>query len=116
MRKTPINHGNKTGTNRVAVAKRQPGESYTVSAYNKAIKRAVEKVNSVASNTGEARITPWSANQLRKAYALEIRNTEGLGLDHSQVVLGHKQRATTELWYARNQADEKAVDVARRLG
>ena len=115
-RKTPLSCGNKIGSNRTAQPKRQPGESYSVSAYNKAIKRAIEKVNAIALSTGEEPIIPWSANQLRKAYALEIRNADGLGLDHSQVVLGHKQRATTELWYARNQADERAVEVAKRLG
>ena len=53
---------------------------------------------------------------IKKAYALEIREAEGLGLDHSQVVLGHKQRATTEKWYAKNRADEKAIEVAKRIG
>lgn len=115
-RKTPPNAGNKIGSNRSSHPKRQPGESYSVSAYNKAIKRGIARANAIAVSNGEDVIASWSANQLRKAYALEIRNADGLGLDHSQVVLGHKQRATTELWYARNQADDKAVEVAKKIG
>ena len=115
-RKTPLGTGNKVGSNRRSNPKRKPSESYSVSAYNRAIKRAIEKENALATDNDEETILPWSANQLRKAYALEIRNVDGLGLDHSQVVLGHKQRATTELWYARNQVDEKALEVAKRIG
>jgi integrase len=116
VRSTPLTCGNKPGSNRVSNPRRQPGEVYTVSAYNKAIKRAVARANAEAAPDTAAAIQPWSANQLRKAYALEIREADGLGLDHSQVVLGHKQRATTEKWYAKNRADEKAIEVARRIG
>lgn len=115
-RKTPHSCGNRVGSNRKSTPKRVAGEVYSVSAYNKAIKRAVEKANKQANNADAQKIEPWSANQLRKAYALKIRNEKELGLDHSQVVLGHKQRATTEKWYARNQAAVKAVEVAKKIG
>ena len=115
-RKTPRSCGNVPGSNRVAKPKRQAGVSYSVAAYNKAIRRAIEKENAEAAESEMEPIEHWSANQLRKAYALKIRYEEGLGLDHSQVVLGHKQRATTEKWYARNQADAKAIEVALKIG
>ncbi len=114
QRKTPRQQGNRPGSNRSKNPQRKPGKAYTVSAYNKAIGRAIEKANALA--TMEDSIEHWTANQLRKAYALKIRYQEGLGLDHSQVVLGHRQRATTERWYARNQANIKAIEVAQKMG
>ena len=113
-RVTPKRYGNRFGSNRVKNPKRKPGAAYTVSAYNKAIGRAIIKANELAKP--DDKIEHWTANQLRKAYALKIRYQEGLGLDHSQVVLGHRQRATTERWYARNQVNIKAIEVARKMG
>jgi len=113
-RVTPLQYGNRSGTNRVEKPKRKAGTAYTVTAYNKAIRRAIDKANAQAKASDQ--IEHWTANQLRKAYALKIRYQEGLGLDHSQVVLGHKQRATTERWYARNQAHVKAIEVAQKMG
>ena len=113
-RVTPKTRGNRPGSNRQKSPKRKPSKAYTVSAYNKAIGRAILKANAIAEPDDQ--IEHWTANQLRKAYALKIRYQEGLGLDHSQVVLGHRQRATTERWYARNQVNVKAIEVAQKMG
>ena len=65
-RKTPLTYGNRVRSNRKKTPRRQPGDVYTVSAYNKAIKRAVNQVNEIAEHRGEPKIEPWSANQLRR--------------------------------------------------
>jgi len=115
-RKTPLSCGNIRGSNRKTAPIRKLGNHYKATAYAKAVHRAVARVNAEAERVGEPVIERWSPNQLRKSHALEVRENEGLGLDHAQVALGHQQRETTERFYARISANEKAVEVARRIG
>ncbi len=59
-RKTPLHHGNRPGTNRKPCPRRKPGESYTVTAYAHAIRRACQ----AGRPTGSATRSPqWSAQR-----------------------------------------------------
>lgn len=75
-RKTPLNQGNRPGTNCRAKPQRQPGDHYTTTSYRRAIERACRL----------AKIDAWSPNQLRHTRATELRRLHGL--DAAQVVLG----------------------------
>jgi integrase len=79
-----------------------PGDIYKVSSYQRAIKRACEKIG----------IEPWAPNQLRHTFATRARKE--FGLDAAQVALGHEHADVTQV-YA-----EKDIglirDVAERLG
>ena len=70
--------------------------------YEQAIKKACRK----------AGIEPWSPNQLRHAAATKIR--EAYGLEAAQVVLGHSNASTTQIYAERN--IRLACDIALKLG
>jgi integrase len=101
-RRTPLNHGNRPGTNRRRKPKRAPGECYTVASYRAAITRACEQAFQPAPPLGQMeeesfrawkrRLTPdqkaelrkfsaanhWHPHQLRHARANEVRRDFGL--------------------------------------
>ena len=101
-RKIPEKYGNRPGTNRVEQPKRTAGEAYTVDSYRRAIHRACKK----------AGVEKWSPNQLRHTAATEIRRD--FGLEHAQVVLGHSNAKTTEI-YAETDF-RRAAEVAEKIG
>jgi len=74
--------------------KRAPGEKYSKESYNRAIKRACEK----------AGVTPWSPNQLRHTALTVIRAKEN-NLDAAQIIAGHANSKTTEI-YAEKSRDK----------
>jgi integrase len=96
-RKTPLHHGNRPGTNRKKNPKRTPGERYNAESYRRAIERACRL----------AKIEPWSPNQLRHTRASELRRFHGL--DAAQVVLGHSQLVTTQVYAERDHAKAEAI-------
>ncbi len=59
-----------------------------------------------------AGIKPWSPNQLRHAAATRIRKQ--FGLEAAQVILGHSNAVTTEIYAERNLG--LACDIAAKLG
>lgn len=71
--------------------------------YGRAIRRACE-------NNG---IPVWSANQLRKLAATNIRRV--CDLEAAQIILGNSSKAVTEAYYA-DPNIHAAFEVARRLG
>ncbi len=77
--------------------KRAPGACYTRNAYRTAVQRACHK----------AGVPTWSPLQLRHSAATAIRAR--YGLEAAQVILGHAQADTSEI-YA-----EKSADLARRV-
>ncbi|MDZ4818542.1 MAG: site-specific integrase, partial [Planctomycetota bacterium] len=101
-RKTPLNHGNRPGTNRRTKPKRKPGARYTTASLRRAIHRACEK----------AQITPWSPNRLRHAAATKAREIGGL--DASQAILGHQHAKMSETYAHLNL--QKAEEVIRQIG
>lgn len=102
-RVTPISQGNRPGTNRRRKPNRTPGGQYTTASYRRAVQRAAEL----------AKVDPWGPNRLRHNVATEARKI--IGLEASQVILGHTSRATTEAHYAEPDIG-KAIEAARMLG
>jgi integrase len=80
----------------------RPSEYYTRHSYRVAIRRDCLR----------AGVKRWHPNQLRDARATEIR--ERYGLEVAQVVLGHAQISTTQI-YAESDLSE-AVDFMRAIG
>lgn len=76
---------------------KRAGPMYTKDSYNRAICRACE----------DARIEPWSPNQLRHNSATNIRKSHGL--DASRVVLGHSSNNTTEIYAEEDFEKARAV-------
>ena len=95
-RKTPRTPSSES-RERKARPRKQPGEHYTTCSYGQAIRNACDK----------AGIPRWSPNQLRHSKGTEIRR--GYGIEGSQVVLGHANAKTTEI-YA-----ERDFELARRI-
>lgn len=85
-RKTPLSCGNKPGSNRKTLPKRQPRETYTPTSYARAIARASQR----------AGVPHWTPHQLRHARATEIRKE--YGLETARVILGHRSAAVTEVY------------------
>ncbi|HUT09048.1 MAG TPA: site-specific integrase, partial [Thermoguttaceae bacterium] len=75
-RKTPLQYGNRPGTNRKRRPKRKAGDRYTRDSYRRAIHRACT----------EAEVEQWSPNRLRHSAGTEIRKR--FGLEAAQVTLG----------------------------
>jgi len=101
-RVTPLSCGNVAGRNRKRRHQREPGESYDVSSYRRAIARACDA----------AGLERWHPHQLRHTAATEVR--KHFGLEAAQHVLGHSTLAVTEL-YAEKNADT-ARSIAARIG
>ena len=68
--------------------------------------------DAIASACKRAGVLHWTPNQLRHAGGTEVRNK--FGLDHAQIILGHANASTTEI-YAKVEA-EKAIKVAKEIG
>ncbi len=101
-RKTPLRYGNRSGTNRVRLPKRKPGERYTTDSYRRGIHRACRK----------HKIEKWAPNRLRHTSATEIRRR--FGLEAAQVVCGHESADVTQIYAERNL--ELAMRVTREVG
>ena len=101
-RVTPVNQGNRPGSNRRRQPKRKPKDCYTVSSLDRAIARACDK----------AGIPGWSANRLRHSFATKVRKQ--WGIDAAGVALGHAHAAVTEIYAERNM--EQAVKIAAAIG
>ena len=98
-RKTPMNSGNKAGSNRKARPAKEPGDHYDHSSYRQAIHRS-------AKAAGVAR---WNPYQLRHLAATTIRDV--LGVEAAQAALGHSHPQMTQ-HYAK-QTLAKAVEAAQ---
>jgi len=102
-RKTPENHGNRRGTNRLAEPKRQAGDHYTTDSLWRAIERACKA----------AGVPTWTPHQLRHTAATEYRR-EG-GVEAAALVLGHASPTMTDAVYAERDY-AKAAEVIGRVG
>lgn len=101
-RRTPINAGNRPGTNCRRDPQRTAGDRYRTDSYRRAIARACKA----------AKIPTWAPNRLRHAAATEIRRK--FGLEASQVVLGHTNADVTQIYAERDQ--NLALKVMKELG
>ncbi|HJN09844.1 MAG: site-specific integrase [Pirellulaceae bacterium] len=135
-RKTPLNCGNRPGTNRQRKPRTLPGQQYSTVTYNRAIVRgcdiAFPPPEPLARQEGETlkawmnRLTAeqqsdltawqkarrWSPNQLRHSMATEIRKQ--FGVEAAQVVLGHARADVTQVYAERNH--QLAIEVMRKCG
>ena len=102
QRQTPLQYGNRPGTNRKRKPKRTAGDQYTTPSYRRAIHRACDK----------ASLARWSPNRLRHSAGTEIRKR--FGLEAAQVVLGHASADVTQVYAERDLA--KAVEIMREVG
>lgn len=101
-RVTPIDQGNRPGTNRKRKPSLAAGAQYNTSSYRRAIQRACDR----------AGVPRWAPNRLRHAAATEVRAK--FGLEAAQIVLGHAEADVTQVYAERDTA--KGVEVARLIG
>jgi integrase len=87
---------------RKAHPKKAPSDRYTTHSLGVAITRACER----------AGVRHWHPNQIRHAFASEVRKVHGL--EAAQVLLGHSKADVTQVYAERNL--ELAVKVAREVG
>jgi integrase len=133
-RETPLHRGNRPGTNRKRVPKRQPGDCYTPDSYRRAITRACDEgyppPSPLAQREDEtekewlARLSPkelkeleewrkahrWHPHQLRHSAATQIRKE--FGLDAAGAALGHRSLDVTQIYAERNLAQAQQVALA----
>ena len=132
LRKTPLEQGNRSGTNVKQAPKRTAGKRYRESSYRRAIQRACEiafampphlrqiKRDLPAEELSQVRCAAsawrkqncWSPNQLRHSAGTRIRKAHGA--EAAQVVLGHSHLNTTEIYAERDLA--KAALIVLELG
>jgi integrase len=79
-----------------------PGDQFTGPAYTRAVRRGCDK----------AGVPVWKPNQLRHAFATEIRKR--FGLEAAQVGLGHAKADVTEIYAEANK--ELAATIAAAVG
>ena len=101
-RTTPMNEGNKPGSNIAKKPRKTPGDAYTTSSYAHAIKYACIR----------GKLESWSPNQLRHSVATDIRKQ--FGLEAAQVILGHSDANITQTYAERDSS--KAIAVALAVG
>lgn len=81
-------------------ATRVPHERWTTCGYTKTIHAACLR----------AGVEPWSANQLRHAFATEVRR--GFGLEAVRAVLGHSTGCRVSDRYSRDAAEDEVIRIA----
>jgi len=136
QRQTPLQYGNRPGTNRKRKPKRTAGEQYTTGSYRRAIHRAcdlafpapeplcrradesVRKWQERLTDKQRAELDQWqsdhrwSPNRLRHSAGTEIRKR--YGLEAAQVILGHASADVTQVYAERDL--QKAVEIMREVG
>lgn len=117
-RKTPMNEGNKPGSNVKRRPKRRPGHLYRRDSYTRAICRGCEAAFPVPAGLDAEGIKRWRKehhwhpHQLRHTAATKLRKL--YGIDAAQIILGHKTLAVTAI-YAERDA-ESAMKIMREIG
>lgn len=101
-RVTPMNEGNKPGSNVKRKPARTPGDHYKTQSYGRSIKYACE------SNGIEV----WAPNRLRHSAGTRYRKE--FGLEAASVILGHSEVGVTQVYAEADRA--KAIEAARRIG
>jgi integrase len=135
-RVTPLQYGNRPGTNCKRNPKRSAGAQYTTASYRRAIHRACDlafpppeplakrddetaakwrerlAVKQLAELKQWQQQHRWSPNRLRHSAATEIR--QRYGLEAAQVTLGHAAADVTQIYAERDL--QKAIEVMREVG
>ncbi len=137
-RRTPLNHGNRPGSNRRVAPRRTPGDCYKTASYRRAIWYACDrafpppaplaKMASETTKQWERRLKRhrqwddllawrrehrWHPHQLRHTAATTLRRE--FGLEAAQLTLGHSSATVTDAVYAeRDRA--KVIEIMNRVG
>lgn len=111
-RRTPLSCGNRPGSKSKRNRKRAPGERYTLQSYNRAIKKAIAKVNREHERIEQAPIPDWHVHQLRHNAATRLRKE--FGIDAARVILGHRSPAITEVYAELDRC--KAMEIISQIG
>ncbi len=101
-RVTPLEQGNRPGTNRKRRPETTPGEFYTTASYRRAVQRGC-----IAAG-----VPKWHPHQLRHNAATFLRRE--FGLDVARIILGHRSAAVSDM-YAELDA-KKALKAIARIG
>jgi integrase len=105
-RKTPLNQGNRTGTNRRKQPKRKPHGRYGVAAYRRAVHRACDLAFPPPAGLDTAAVAKWKSqhrwgpHRLRHSRATELR--QRYGLEVAGAVLGHRNLETAAIYAEKN--------------
>jgi integrase len=115
-------HKKRNATKRKAFPRRAPTEKYDSASYRRAVDRAIVAANAArleeAKNLGPdavkrfKEIPHWAPNQLRHTFATFVRKQHGI--EAAQVLLGHTQLSTTQIYAEKNEA--LAITLAAKLG
>jgi integrase len=122
-RQTPLNQGNRPGTNRRQKPKRRPRDRYDVHSYRRAVHRACDRADSQAkqrvteaeNSLQNDRVVPrWSLHALRHNFATQVRKRHGLEI--ARLLLGHQlgNLSVTERYAERDTA--VAHSVMEKIG
>lgn len=117
-RRTPLNAGNRPGTNRKAAPRKVKGARYTPQSYGKSIQAACDKAFPVPAGLDDGQVKAWRKehrwfpHQLRHAAATRIRKE--FGIEAARVVLGHTSAAVTEIYAEIDRT--RAADIMARVG
>lgn len=119
VRATPLQYGNRPGTNRVHRKRKvTPGNCYDGASYRRAIERACDKAFPPSKDLTEAKLKEWqrqhrwAPNRLRHTTATELRKR--FGLEAAQVVLGHSYADVTQIYAERDLL--KAAALIQEVG
>ena len=118
-RQTPLQYGNRPGTNRVHHWHRQAlRERYYAETYRRCIERACDKAFPPAEKLTPQKLKEWqkehrwAPNRLRHTAATELRKQ--FGLEAAQIILGHSNADVTQIYAERDLT--KATAVIREVG
>ena len=117
-RVTPLNCGNKPGSNRVRTPRRTPGTAFDTGSYAHSIKGACKRAFPAPKELSDGAkkqwqiAHAWAPNQLRHNAATTVRKK--FGLEGAQVILGHSDIGISQV-YAEIDAS-KAMSIARQIG
>ena len=98
-------HMRANATKRARSSGRSHAEKYTVTAYERAITRAIVRANRERIEAAcdlELHIPHWRPNQLRHTHGTLVRHR--FGLEAAQVALGHERADVTQIYAERNTA------------
>lgn len=128
LRITPMNCGNRPGSNRKRKPNRKPRDHYDVNSYRRAIQRACDRAfphpeyasmkstDLTVSQREELKAWQkdhhWSPNQLRHNRATELRKE--FGIDAARIILGHSSPQVTEIYAELDHA--KAEEIMAQVG
>lgn len=114
-RKTPLQYGNRPGTNRKETPLTQPGDCFTSGTYGNSVRKAVKAARrQIKFNNGnpDKELPMWTPYQLRHTAATKARKI--FNYETAGALLGHSNLSATAIYAERNQG--LADEAARKFG